>query len=393
MRRQSGYRRPRWLHLSVLIALVFCTFAYAAPEIKIGSDRAAETISIWKGTPIDLVVTIDPAGGSIPLDGLVARVELDPADAGELGEAVLPPPDTDGAYRQPFEVRVPLTPLKEGAFAVNVTLESRSGQASGNANLAIFPPPPPSDDGMGGMMPFEEGGETEKVSATATLKTSPAKAGEPNAVVVKVKVGEGWHIYGKQVDIGVPTTADLLPAGPERLWVDGERAVPDGDQLHGEFTIEIPFTPLKAGEVATRVSLLYMACTEEICDPVSLTYLPISFAVEAGDQGQIAAAEAESDAQRADQGGVGGKDMTALIIGAILSGLLALAMPCTYPMIPITFSFFTKQAEKRGGNVLSLSIAYGLGIVGLFVFVGVGLSTVIIDVVNHWVTNTIIGFI
>ena len=32
---------------------------------------------------------------------------------------------------------------------------------------------------------------------------------------------------------------------------------------------------------------------------------------------------------------------------AVLGGLLALLMPCTYPMIPITISFFTKQASQR----------------------------------------------
>ncbi|MFK7743010.1 MAG: cytochrome c biogenesis protein CcdA, partial [Planctomycetota bacterium] len=80
-----------------------------------------------------------------------------------------------------------------------------------------------------------------------------------------------------------------------------------------------------------------------------------------------------------------------LILLCIGGGLFALAMPCTYPMIPITFSFFMKQAEKRGGNVLPLSIVYGLGIIAMFVFVGVALSQVIIPFVNHWATNAVIG--
>jgi thiol:disulfide interchange protein DsbD len=60
-------------------------------------------------------------------------------------------------------------------------------------------------------------------------------------------------------------------------------------------------------------------------------------------------------------------------------------------MIPITFSFFTKQAEKRGGKVLPLALVYGFGIVLMFTLVGALLSTVIIDVVNHWLTNAVIG--
>jgi len=59
-------------------------------------------------------------------------------------------------------------------------------------------------------------------------------------------------------------------------------------------------------------------------------------------------------------------------------------MPCTYPMIPITFSFFTKQADQRGGKVLPLALTYGIGIVVMFVLVGVLLSSLIVDIVGHW---------
>ncbi|MFN9332062.1 MAG: protein-disulfide reductase DsbD family protein, partial [Planctomycetota bacterium] len=86
-----------------------------------------------------------------------------------------------------------------------------------------------------------------------------------------------------------------------------------------------------------------------------------------------------------------GSSWWALILACIGGGLFALAMPCTYPMIPITFSFFTKQAEKRGGKVLPLALVYGFGIVLMFTLVGALLSTVIINVVNHWLTNAVIG--
>ncbi|MBM4061243.1 MAG: cytochrome C biogenesis protein, partial [Planctomycetes bacterium] len=81
----------------------------------------------------------------------------------------------------------------------------------------------------------------------------------------------------------------------------------------------------------------------------------------------------------------------ALILFSIGGGLFALAMPCTYPMIPITFSFFTKQAEQRHGKVLPLALTYGFGIVVMFTLVGALLSTVIVDVVNHWITNAVIA--
>ncbi|HVR74565.1 MAG TPA: cytochrome c biogenesis protein CcdA, partial [Planctomycetota bacterium] len=59
-----------------------------------------------------------------------------------------------------------------------------------------------------------------------------------------------------------------------------------------------------------------------------------------------------------------------LILLGIGGGLFALAMPCTYPMIPITITFFTKQAEARQGRVLPLALAYGAGIVLIFNVIG-----------------------
>lgn len=79
------------------------------------------------------------------------------------------------------------------------------------------------------------------------------------------------------------------------------------------------------------------------------------------------------------------------ILLAIGGGLFALVMPCTYPMIPITISFFTKQAASRGGSVLPLSLAYGAGIVTIFILIGVLLGAPIVAFAQHPSTNMIIG--
>ncbi|MEQ1892550.1 MAG: cytochrome c biogenesis protein CcdA, partial [Planctomycetota bacterium] len=79
------------------------------------------------------------------------------------------------------------------------------------------------------------------------------------------------------------------------------------------------------------------------------------------------------------------------LLAAIAGGLFALVMPCTYPMIPITISFFTKQSEKRGGNALGLSLAYGAGIVLIFVVIGVVFGSLIVPFSAHPVTNLVIG--
>ena len=52
-------------------------------------------------------------------------------------------------------------------------------------------------------------------------------------------------------------------------------------------------------------------------------------------------------------------------------GLIALVMPCVWPMMPITVNFFVKQGQKRKGQTTGLAIAYCLAIIGVFTAVGV----------------------
>jgi thiol:disulfide interchange protein len=89
-----------------------------------------------------------------------------------------------------------------------------------------------------------------------------------------------------------------------------------------------------------------------------------------------------------------GNSLWALILACIGGGLFALVMPCTYPMIPITFTFFTKQADARGGKVLTLALTYGLGIVVMFTAIGALAGVVgdkIVEFSAHWITNVVIG--
>jgi thiol:disulfide interchange protein DsbD len=89
----------------------------------------------------------------------------------------------------------------------------------------------------------------------------------------------------------------------------------------------------------------------------------------------------------------GGADSSLWIflLSAVGWGLFTLLMPCTYPMIPITISYFTKQATQRESGTLALSFAYGLGIVLVFVLIGVTVGQLIIPFATHPVTNLVFG--
>ncbi|NBC18567.1 MAG: DUF255 domain-containing protein [Bacteroidetes bacterium] len=79
------------------------------------------------------------------------------------------------------------------------------------------------------------------------------------------------------------------------------------------------------------------------------------------------------------------------------AGLAALLMPCVFPMIPLTVSYFTKHADDRG-EALRMASVYGLAIVLTFTGLGVLMALLVgaagaqTIAANPWV-NLFIGLI
>jgi len=58
-----------------------------------------------------------------------------------------------------------------------------------------------------------------------------------------------------------------------------------------------------------------------------------------------------------------------IFIAGFLGGFAAFLMPCIYPMLPLTVSFFTKKAGSRASGIFQ-SLLYGLSIIVIYVFLG-----------------------
>ena len=67
------------------------------------------------------------------------------------------------------------------------------------------------------------------------------------------------------------------------------------------------------------------------------------------------------------------KTLWQIFIEGFLGGLLAVTMPCIYPLLPLTVSFFTKKAGSRAKGV-SQSILYGGSIIVIYVGLGMLMS-------------------
>lgn len=64
------------------------------------------------------------------------------------------------------------------------------------------------------------------------------------------------------------------------------------------------------------------------------------------------------------------------LAAAVLAGFAALLTPCVFPMIPITVSFFQKQAEREHHRPVTMALVYCLGIVGTFTGLGMLMSII-----------------
>ena len=74
-------------------------------------------------------------------------------------------------------------------------------------------------------------------------------------------------------------------------------------------------------------------------------------------------------------GGTGGEDskskgLLGIFILGFLGGLVGLIMPCTFPMIPLTVSFFTKRSASRSKGIFNAFI-YGFFIFLIYVLISV----------------------
>ncbi|SFH26620.1 protein-disulfide reductase DsbD family protein [Pedobacter insulae] len=80
-----------------------------------------------------------------------------------------------------------------------------------------------------------------------------------------------------------------------------------------------------------------------------------------------------------------------IFISGFVGGLAALLMPCIFPMLPLTVSFFTKGAAK--GSAFGKAALYGFFIILIYVVLGL-LVTVIFgsDALNSLSTNGIFNF-
>lgn len=152
---------------------------------------------------------------------------------------------------------------------------------------------------------------------------------------------EGRCITAKKVNFELPTGgSDASPPGPKDASESPTRGAPAG-----------PLTPdRKTPELTTDVD----------AKPAG------------GGVTDLSGTDCEGSASETD---IRSKGVVYVLGAAFVFGLLALLTPCVFPMVPITVSFFLKQAEKRHSSPLKMALVYSGSIILTFTVLGLVVSS------------------
>jgi len=261
------------------------------------------------------------------------------------------------------------------------------------------------DEGPLPFMTFEDPDAHARVELYTRVVDGEARA------AIRIDIDPTWHLFhetlGPEDALALPTTVKL--GGDGIAW--GKLTWPEphkGEQAYGAngeptwaWQHEGSIVLFARGELepGADISKANVDITGQTCDPQ--VCVQFAAAVESLGQGADSIFEGfppqgavGEDKAASEASGEAPAEETGLLefLGlAVFWGVFSLLMPCTYPMIPITISFFTKQASQQQGKRFTLSALYGLGIVLMFILIGVLVGAPIIQFAAHPVTNLVIG--
>jgi thiol:disulfide interchange protein DsbD len=210
------------------------------------------------------------------------------------------------------------------------------------------------------------------------------------SVTATATIDKGWHIYSQFLKAGgpVPTTFKFDHATGLTL-VDSVTEKPEalsGFDQSFQMTIrfhenQVVFTQIvQAADPNTHVtgSLNFMVCSGQKCLPPS----DVSFDIPVTQSATAIAAsnpvKAKAQVLRSDESQTASNSdhsLLGIFLAGFLGGLAAFFLPCIYPMVPLTVSFFTKRSGTRLQGIKA-AVIYGLSIIAIYVGLGLLITAV-----------------
>jgi thiol:disulfide interchange protein DsbD len=240
---------------------------------------------------------------------------------------------------------------------------------------------------------------------------------EEATLVIKASIDKGWHLYSQFIGEGGPVPTSFRFDKSNNYSLVGKvneipKAKPIFDEIFGmqvawfektaTFKQKIKVTSNK--DFKLNGALEFMVCDDKQCLPpeeveftfdvkgVVNTSEIIKTETETVDTANTSLTSVENidtTTKVADTSATSGTMLSELpeekkeadsiwfiFIQGFLFGFVALLMPCIFPMIPLTVSFFTKQSKTRAIGIRN-ALLYGLSIVVIYVGLGLGITVLL----------------
>ena len=260
----------------------------------------------------------------------------------------------------------------------------------------------------------------DPVKFTSTLKTGNTSEGE---IIFSGKIEKGWHVYSTGLGSDGPVSASFNVNKLDGVQLVGKlkpvgHEISNFDQMFGmnlryfehsvKFVQKVKFTK---PNYTIDAYLEFGACNDENCMPpttVDIKKSGKSPAIDADAKADAAAEAATAEAQdqtavdttatadstvaaapiAADNeqlwkpvvkelqafGGtadIANHSLFYIFLMGLIGGLLALVMPCIWPIIPMTVSFFLKRAKDDKKKGIRDAVTYGISIVIIYLGLGI----------------------
>ncbi len=262
-------------------------------------------------------------------------------------------------------------------------------------------------------------------------------------IVITAKIDKGWHIYSQYIDEGgpIPTSFTFAKSADYELigkTSESPKAISAYDpnfkmqiSWHDNLAIFKQKIKLKKPEATVKGTLEFMVCNDKQCLPPeevefaikvfagktelavkNIETLIVNVPSEDSTKEPIVTADSSvaNESAIADASPSSSVDSSktvvntyiddtqeqslwAIFIAGFIGGILALLMPCIFPMLPLTVSFFTKKASSKAVAIRKASL-YGFFIIVIYVLLGMGVTLLFgSDALNEMASNGFFNFV
>lgn len=244
----------------------------------------------------------------------------------------------------------------------------------------------------------------------SNAKGKQIKADEKLSAKLKAEIEGDWYLYSLEQPAGGPVSTTILLPENSDFKIEGKVTTPPPiEKFDPNFEIETKIfkhnaefnVPLKAVKELSgddlAINIRYQVCNNTLCLPpktVKVSFNGFEDANKSAFSDAPALLEnnnAVSETPIFEVEKTTDQPIWSFIWLAITLGALSLLTPCVFPMIPITVSYFTKNAGEDKAKSLKLATVFSVGIIATFTLLGmllaffVGAAGINLFAANPWV--------